>query len=50
MRTVNFHVTRGAIIVLSVEVVLGASWLNSANVMRHAVTCQTELTDSIKPQ
>jgi len=39
----NLEVTVGAVGVLRVEVMLRASRLNCAHVMRHAVACQTKL-------
>jgi hypothetical protein len=50
MRPVNFHVTRGAIIVLRIQIVLRTSRLNGADVMGDAVTGQTKLADGIEPQ
>ena len=50
MRPVNLDVTRRAVGVLRVLIVLGTSRLNSPDVMCHAVTRQAELVDRAESQ
>jgi hypothetical protein len=48
MRPMNLHVTGCAIVVLRIQVVLRAGWLNRTDVMRYAVAGQAELADGVK--
>ena len=50
MRPVNLDVTRRAVGVLRVLIVLWSSRLNGSDVMRHAVTGQTELINCAESQ
>ena len=50
MRPVNLHVTGRAVGILGVQIVLGAGRLQGADIVRDAVTGQTELVDGTKSQ
>jgi len=50
MRPVNLDVTGRAVGILRVLIMLWSSRLNGSDVMRHAVTGQTELIDCAEPQ
>jgi len=50
MRPVNLDVTGRAVRILRVLIVLWSSRLNGSDVMRHAVTGQTELIDCAESQ
>ena len=50
MRPVNLDVTRRAVGVLRVLIVLWSSRLNGPDVMRHTVTRQAELVDRAESQ
>ena len=50
MRPVNLDVTRRAVGVLRVLIVLWSSRLNGSDVMRHAMTRQTKLVNRAESQ
>ena len=50
MRAVNLHVTRSAVSVLRILVMLRTSRLDCANVVRDAVAGQAELVDGAEAQ
>ena len=46
----NLHVTRSAVVVLRVQIVLRPCRLNGPDIMRYAVARQAQVADSVEPQ